>query len=541
MPSRTQTTPTKLVFRKLTAADIARLLEPSPSGVQVNVCKNTACARFGIEQSASDYTIASGAKLACKACGQSFTPMGNRLIEEEIYRLRPRGCPDPACGNHTKPLDTPKAFTKWGRNRSGTPRWRCLACGASFSTDTPEPRRNDRQAAKLMTKLMNKAPLTRACEELKIDHTQLYRALAFIERQALAFANRREQALPRALWDVFNLSTDRQSHTVNWSSKEDRRNATVWVTATCDNDTGYCLLATADFDPSVDQEAIEHQASLEYEERREPPPLRETGRFWLGDDLSDARPQRGALVRSGVHFHAHARLLEEMLHPESLIRLYLDREPGLAAAMQTAFADRIRANRAEAIHLSTLKDATNAVKKASVSAARQKFNKRVAASPDKTAAEVRREMLMEAWIQAGPIDPSGALWATHPVPTMNDPEKKVCWLTHRGRDVRQLQGGNLQAIARILDDASLRGTDVFFMQARRRVSMFERPIHSAANAGRVWNGYGAYNPAVLVRLFNIFRVWKNFAIVGEKDDKTPAMRMGLAKAPKTALQIIRDE
>lgn len=150
-------------------------------------------------------------------------------------------------------------------------------------------------------------------------------------------------------------------------------------------------------------------------------------------------------------------------------------------------------------------------------------------------------MLREAWLQAAPIDASGALWAEHPVPTLNDPEKKVCWLTDFGLDPRQLQGAPLQGLAHLLDEASLRGVDVFFMQARRRVSMLERPILSAANAGRVWNGYGAYNPAVLLRLFNIFRVWKNFAIVGEDDERTPAMRMGLAKAPKTALQMIRDE
>jgi hypothetical protein len=44
-----------------------------------------------------------------------------------------------------------------------------------------------------------------------------------------------------------------------------------------------------------------------------------------------------------------------------------------------------------------------------------------------------------------------------------------------------------------------------------------------------------------VQLFNIFRVWKNCAIVGEKDGKTAAMRMRLARAPRTALQIIRGE
>ena len=583
MARRTQPTQSTINVRKLTTLDLTPLLKRSRSGIQVNRCKNTACAKFGIRGRAANYVIAaSGTLLECISCGQPFSPIGNTLVEEEIYRLRPRGCPEPTCPNHTKPLSTPKAFSKWGRNSSGTSRLRCLACGTSFSIDEPEPRRNDNQAARLMTLLMNKTPLTRACEQLNIDHTQLYRTLVFIERRAVAFANRREQALPRTLWDVFNLSTDRQSHSVNWSSKKDRRNATVWATATCDNDTGYCLLVTMDFDLSVDQDGIELQAAYEFEELSEPPPLRKTGRFWLEHDLPAAKltkrdiatqrnlsamvtqgqlsqnqanwieqtvfpdgsgrlPQRGALVRPNVHFYAHAYLLGEMLHPDSHVRLYLDREPGLAAAMSTAFSSRIKAMKAEAFHVSTLKDATIETKRAKVLAARLRLKKRVKANPEKKDSEVLRDMLMEAWTNAAPISQSAMLWAVHPAPSLQEPEKKVCWLTHRGYDVRALKTGALQVMAKMLSDASLRGTDVFFMQARRRVSMLERPMHSASNAGRTWNGYGAYNPAVLVRLFNIFRVWKNFAIVGDRDGKTPAMRMGLAKAAKSALQILRDE
>lgn len=58
--------------------------------------------------------------------------------------------------------------------------------------------------------------------------------------------------------------------------------------------------------------------------------------------------------------------------------------------------------------------------------------------------------------------------------------------------------------------------------------MLERPIYSASNAGRTWNGYGAYNPAMVVKMLEIFRVVHNFIDVRKEDKTTPAMRLGLA-------------
>lgn len=67
------------------------------------------------------------------------------------------------------------------------------------------------------------------------------------------------------------------------------------------------------------------------------------------------------------------------------------------------------------------------------------------------------------------------------------------------------------------------------MQVRRRVSLEERGLTSAANQGRVWFGYNAYDPAVLMKLLEIFRVYYNSCENDTKDKMTPAMRLGLAK------------
>jgi len=75
------------------------------------------------------------------------------------------------------------------------------------------------------------------------------------------------------------------------------------------------------------------------------------------------------------------------------------------------------------------------------------------------------------------------------------------------------------------------------MQARRRISILERPLHSASSSGRVWNGYGAYNPSTVIKLLAIFRAFTNFVLVG-KDKKTPAMRLGLADRPYSYDEVI---
>lgn len=112
-------------------------------------------------------------------------------------------------------------------------------------------------------------------------------------------------------------------------------------------------------------------------------------------------------------------------------------------------------------------------------------------------------------------------WLFYPFPDMSEPEKAICWLT----DLHD-RAYDEDHLAQLYSKASLHGIDRFFMQARRRLSLLERPISTASSEGRKWYGYSPYNPAIIGKLLDIFRVFYNYVETGE-DKQTPALRLGL--------------
>lgn len=131
--------------------------------------------------------------------------------------------------------------------------------------------------------------------------------------------------------------------------------------------------------------------------------------------------------------------------------------------------------------------------------------------------------MKEEMTLAKPLGQYEDQWLAHPVPNMSEPAKKVCWLTDMG-DYDE------DHAARLYLKASLHAVDRFFMQARRRLSLAERSIVTASTDRRVWQGYSAYRPENLAMVLGIFRVFYNYCKPGD-DKQTPAMRLGLAKAP----------
>jgi len=125
-------------------------------------------------------------------------------------------------------------------------------------------------------------------------------------------------------------------------------------------------------------------------------------------------------------------------------------------------------------------------------------------------------------------------WLEYPFPSMDEPEKKLCYLTNlrdKGFDYDESH------LARLFMKGSLRAIDQFFMQTRRRASGMERPLTSSANRGRKWYLYNFYNPYNLIKILDIYRVFYNYCKKGT-DKKTPAMRFGLAKGPCEVEDII---
>jgi hypothetical protein len=68
------------------------------------------------------------------------------------------------------------------------------------------------------------------------------------------------------------------------------------------------------------------------------------------------------------------------------------------------------------------------------------------------------------------------------------------------------------------------------MLLRRKTSLLERPTESASNPGKRWHLYDPYSSDVVEKLLTIYRVYYNYVKVGD-DKQTPAMRLGVAKAP----------
>ena len=236
-----------------------------------------------------------------------------------------------------------------------------------------------------------------------------------------------------------------------------------------------------------------------------------------------ALPLHGMQEREQYTMHGHFRVLKGLLRGAERIRVYMDQDSGLRAALLAAFAERIKARTADGWYVSVLKESTihqkeNAVQKAKLRLA--DAAKRFPGLPD---GQLMVELMKEEMARAKALGQYDDQWLAHPVPNMSEPAKRVCWLTDYG-------GYDPDHLARLSLKGSLHAIDRFFMQTRRLLSMAERSLATASKARRVWYGYSAYKPENLTRILEIFRVYYNYCRVGE-DKKTPAMRLGLAKAP----------
>lgn len=236
-----------------------------------------------------------------------------------------------------------------------------------------------------------------------------------------------------------------------------------------------------------------------------------------------ALPELGMLIKEQYTMHGHFQALARMLAGAEKVRLYLDQDSGIRAAFLGAFAARVKDRSADAWYVRILKDATIHQKERAVQEANMRLAEAKLRYPGLSQQDLLIELMKEEMARVRVVGPFHDLWLTHPLPNMSEPAKEVCWLTDMGDYDRE-------HVARLYLKASLHAVDRFFMQTRRLLSLAERSIVTASADRRVWHGYSAYKPENLARVLEIFRVYYNYCKVG-KDKKTPAMRLGLARAP----------
>lgn len=482
-------------------------------------------------------------------------------------------CPDSSCANHAVPVGK-EGYQSFGLTKSGSRRYRCKGCGKTFSvgkstTGHKQPHKN----RLIFSLLMNKTPLRRICEVADIGPEGLYGKIDFLFEQTKAFAANREKHLLEGMpIRRLYLSTDRQDYVVNWTQHEDRRNVMLHAVGTADLDTRYVFGMHLNYDPSLNADEIEGDAQAigDYNAKA---PFRRYARCWLRGDydaavrakaagrkranlqdlqesieatyaetvqradveVSETQDSAKRLPAKGMQIHAeyalygHFFFLKRLFSGVDKLRFFMDQDSGMRAACLAAFQQEISARRADAFFVRIAKERTITEKRQIIAASRAEFELARLANPGLTDPEIENLLIKERIAHMAPLGKWQDKWLIHPFPNMSEPERAACYLTDFG-------DYDADHLARLYNKASLHAIDCFFMQVRRRLSILERPIASSSSAGRTWYGYSAYNPASIVKMLGIFRVFYNFCLAGQ-DGKTPAMRLGLAKG-KIALEDI---
>jgi transposase-like protein len=515
-------------------------------------------------------------------------PMQSNLaIAEELLRitryLEPGdepSCPNVECPCYQKWMSAaPTNYVKFGQTKGGTPRYRCQTCRKVFSHGGKATKRQRRTHNNLdvLKHLVNRVPLSRISAILDMPAPTLYRKIDFIWQQCRAFVGVRERKLlnmsPPDIGKRY-ISVDRQMLSVNWATRKDRRNVLLWGIGSADLDSGYVFGMHLNYDPDMNETEVQRDM-LRFGDDHLKQPFRRYARVWLPADYEAAAayrrrikrrkasqltgeddeltaeimqaydeaqrrpdieagpapsqslrtPAEGMLVHEQVTMNAHMQYLARLLRNAEKVRVFMDQESGLRAAFMSAFWERLKApeRTADAFYVSILKEMTVNQKRREVMMSDRRFNAAMLAHPELSQDAIMVMLVREEMEKMTTVGRWDDPWLSHPLPNLCEPIKKVCWLT-------DLAGYSKDHIARLYLKATLHPIDRYFMQVRRRISLAERGITSASNQGRVWFGYNAYDPNVLVKMLEIFRVFYNYCEDDTSDKQTPAVRLGLAEA-----------
>jgi transposase-like protein len=544
-------------------------------GIQVNFCKTPGCDNFGVPPALvqtfrggrgnkgtgpDGYRVTSGGDGAsavyCHRCEKTSRLKSNKAVHEEFRRQAsflflplPVRCPDEGCPNHAI-APTRERFSRYGRTKGDSLRFRCRACGKTFSVAGPtvRQRRTDVNAS-ILRHLVNKTPLSRLVELEGVSFPTLYGKIAFLYRQCALFAASREARLPAMALGERWLSTDRQDYLVNWGSRSARRTIQLTAVTTADQASGYVFGLQPNFDPDLTPEDVE--AGWEASgDAAKPPHMRDWARVWTvadyrtsvvrsaaeaarnggqgrsgqrgtaRDDLeapegltpAQQLPAQGAQVHAEYLVHGHFRLLRHLLGGATRLNFSIDEDAGLVTGVLGAFADWVREGRAEVVQLRVRKEIVIDERRRLLEEARRQFRQEQRRFRGLDEEEVKVALLAERVARVRAESPLAvrrlqAAWVANPLPDTAEPEKLFRFITDAGHM-------NDEEVAAVLLRSTLWPVDKVFNMLRRRVAMFERPVRSVRRAGRVWHLYAPYDPSMVGRLLEIFRVWHNWLCLG---------------------------
>jgi transposase-like protein len=518
----------------------------------------------------------------------SYILKSNQAVHEELTRiskyLQPIGnnCPNTKCASTTG-IDEVH-IKKKGKTVAGRQRYLCKVCGLSF-TGQPGRHRNQLKSkdnSEILRYLLLGAGIRKLAEGSDVSPQTIYNKIDFFHEQFTRFASFRESKLEALQKKRLYLCTDRQVQISNWTNRKEKKNCEFYGIATADLRSSYVFAFNFNYDPSLNPEITNNDAEKEgdYSKRAH---LRRFARVWLNDEFKEKSkknldeksllaggsieesillkskfddayneevsserfdntimlPKDGMEVHNEYTMIAHFYLLKRFTSSIEKTRFYMDQDMGMKTWYLSVFKDEIKKGASDGFVVHAEKGLTIDEKQRLV---RQRKNliSEHANKPFKsmTQSEVKhalRELIIRNIQNPAVTERSGDIWVEIPEPNINEPMKMISAVT-------DMDKYDIEHQANLLKFGSLHAVDRFFMQIRRRVSMFERPFQSGANTRKVWYANSPYNPEMYQKLADIYRIYYNYCkpfkkkVNGKKE--TPATKLGLAKGVVSVDKII---
>ncbi|WP_146154863.1 hypothetical protein [Photobacterium kishitanii] len=410
-------------------------------------------------------------------------------------------------------------------------------------------------------------------EITELSAPTIYRKIDMFYERCVSFTQGREAQLRQMPLGFMRLSTDRQEYRVNWTDRKDKKNVVINAIGTADKSSRYVFGMDVNYDSSIVLEDIladeqyevdqklkdynrqnarlwlpyEHylgkQLSKEVEAKRKelityyssvPLPISEISLGYFIEELAEDYgvealdqltatnlPSKGAQVHSEYTMYAHFIHLERLLGHASCLRFYLDQEPAIERACNSAFSTQIKNGSLHSLYVKINKLLNVDQRRALVNTT-QKLLLKIQDEHGVDGYEARKMVALHSLRQPVAQNGERQSWFELPIHKIYECEKHVCFLTPTEKLTEVDK-------AMMLLDASLHPIDNFFQIVRRRLSALERPISTSSNAGRVWTGKSPYNPEMIGKQLQILRTFYNYCYISKRDKKTAAQRLGLAR------------
>lgn len=541
--------------------------------IQVNCCKNPDCDNFNIPIEPSSESEAFSAcenayklshdrkkneiRFQCLKCLNWATIYNNKSIYYEYLGIsgyfdrmsRANICRNPLCKSYYLEVEEhPDAYFKNGKTKIGLQKYKCKSCRVNFTEYDRKHKtwkgqtvhHKNRMIFKL---LMSQVSLRSIIDATEIGTKTLYDKIDFFYDQCRKFSQAKEKKISKMKFKSLKISSDHQFYQTNWRAKGDNEyNTQLYNLSSADNNSGYVFISSLNFDPNAISDAVNQDAHL-INDLDKPNSLRRHARYILENDYdTNAELDKESPVKSKVRgkstmgiqvyknytMFAHFIHLREMLGNTKYLTLYNDFDSVLSSIMGSVFVDRIENNTLEAYALSFdyhSKGKSLTEREELREMAQRDFDRIKDSQPElKYLSEFEAKCRLVELNFDNPYINNKQKWHYHPTPGAEEVGKRIWWITEReGVDISDISGDIIIA--------NNYGVDRFFQTCRRKLSFFERTNKKVAlqkDKQRNWSQYGAYDPAILVKLLEIMRVYYNF--VKRKDIKdTPAQKLGIVK------------